>query len=200
MEGHSIFDVFKYRYLCKDGMVRKLKEDDSQIFHAHDKEVTLRMSQLIEQRIEGICKENGFNKSSIDACVTVKVSMRKVPDHIFTYKELKDAIMKADDRVDNTICIDENGNVVVVSGYDYHVFPVSYSKFNALGNFVGPYSKGTAEYIIKDLRSLFFDYLKTGKEARYAEDHDEREVKTIYDETKQLLYEYREGRKKSPCI
>ena len=180
-------------------MVRKLKEDDPQIFYAHEKEVALRMSQLIEQRMEQICEANGFKKSSIDAYVTIKVSMHKVPDHIFTFNELKDVIMMADDRVDNTICIDETGHVVAVSDYDYHVYPVSYSSFGALGNYVGPYSHGTAEYIIKDLRSLFLYYLKTGKEARYMEFDDERDVKTIFSETKQLLESYKSGCEMPPC-
>lgn len=200
VEAHSIFDVFKYRYLCKDGMVRKLKEDDPQIFHAHDKEVALQMSQWIEQRMEQICEAKGFKKSSLNVYVSIKVSMRKVPDHIFTYKELKDAIMKADDRLDNTICIDETGHVVAVSDYDYRVYPVSYSTFGALGNSVGPYSHGTEDYIIKALRSLFFYYLKTGKEARYMEFDDDRDVKTIFSETKQLLEDYKSGREIPPCI
>lgn len=200
VEGHGIFDEFKYRYLCKDGMVRKLKEDDPQIFHAHDKEVALRMSQLIEQRMEQICEAKGFKKSGLDANITIMVSMRKVPEHIFTYKELKDAIMNADDRLDNTICIDETGHVVAVSDFDYHVYPVSYSTFGALGNYVGPYSHGTAEYIIKDLRSLFFYYLKTGRETRYMEFDDERDGKTIFSETKKLLEDYKSGREIPPCI
>lgn len=198
MEGHGFLDLFKYRYLCKDGMVRKREEDDPQIFHAHDKAAALRMSQLMEERMEQICEENGFKKTAFDTYVTINVSMRKVPDHIFTYKELKDAIMKADDRVVNTICIDETGHVVAVSSYDYHVHPVSYSRFGALGNHVGTYSKGTAEYIIKDLRSLFFDYLTTGKEARYKEGYDKRDVKTICDETKKLMEDYKNGKKEAP--
>ena len=200
MEGHSIFEVFKYRYLCKDGKVRKLDTDDLQIFYVHEKDVALRMNKLIEQRMEQICEENGFKKSNIDAYVTYKVSMHKVPDHIFTYKELKDAIMAADDRVNNIICIDETGHVVIVSDCDYHIYPVSYSTFKALGNYVGPYSKGTAEYIIKDLRSLFFDYLKTGKEARYKEGIDVGDIKNIYNETKQLMEDYRMGREIPPCV
>ncbi|MDY4572568.1 MAG: protein kinase [Candidatus Cryptobacteroides sp.] len=199
VEGHSIFNEFKYRYLCKDGKVGELAGDDPQIFHAHDKEVALRMSQLIEQRMEQICEANGFKKSSLDAYVSIKVSMRKVPDHIFTYKELKDAIMNADDRLDNTICIDEKGHVVAVSDYDYHVYPVSYSTFGALGNYVGPYSHGTEDNIIKDLRSLFFYYLKTGRAARNMEFDDDRDVKTIVFETKQLLEDYKSGRKIPPC-
>ena len=198
MEGHSILDIVKYRYLCKDGMVRKLEKGAPQIFHAHDRDVALRMSQLMEQRMEQICEINGFKKSNLDVFISIKVSMRKVPDHIFTYKELKDAIMKADDRVKNTICIDETGHVVVVSDYDYHIYPVSYSTFGAFGNHIGPYSKGTAEYIIKDLRSLFFEYLKTGHEARYKEDVDERDEKTIYDETKKLMEDYMNGSKEAP--
>ena len=199
VEGHSIFDEFKYRYLCKDGKVRKLEEDDPQIFHARYKEGALQMSPLIEQRMEQICEANGFKKSSLDAYVSIKVSMRKVPDHIFTFNELKDAIMNADDRVDNTICIDETGHVVAVSDFDYHVYPVSYSTFGALGNYVGPYSRGTEDYIIKDLRSLFFYYLKTGREARYMEFEDDRDVKTIFSDTKQLLESYKSGREIPPC-
>ena len=108
--------------------------------------------------------------------------------------------MKADDIRDNTICIDEKGHVVAVSDYDYHVYPVSYSTFSAFGNYVGPYSHGTEDYIIKDLRSLFFYYLKTGKDARYMEFDDDRDVKTIFSETKQLLEDYKSGREIPPCI
>lgn len=200
MEGHSIFELFKYRYLCKDGKVRKLDKDDPQIFYAHEKDVALRMNKLIEQRMEQICEENGFKKSNIDAYVTYKVSMHKVPDHIFTYKELKDAIMAADDRVNNIICIDETGHIVVVSDYDYHIYPVSYFTFNALGNYVGPYSNGPTKFIVEDLRFLFLDYLKTGKEARYKEGIDVGDIKNIYNETKQLMEDYRMGREIPPCV
>lgn len=199
MEGHGFLDLFKYRYLCKDGMVRKLEEDDPRIFHAHDRAAALRMSQLMEERMEQICEENGFKKTAFDTYVTINVSMRKVPDHIFTYKELKDAIMKADDRVVNTICIDETGHVVVVNDYNYHIYPVSYTTFGALGNHVGPYCGGPETYIIKDLRSLFFEYLTTGKEARYKDYVDAMDLKTICDETKKLIEDYKNGVKTPPC-
>ena len=198
-EMQSVLDPFKYRYLCNDGKIRKLEEDDPQIFHAHDKNVALRMNQLIEQRMKQICEENGFKNFHLDVSVSNKVYMRKIPDHIFTYKELKYAIMKADDRVDNTICIDEKGHIVVVSGYDYHIYPVSYTTFGALGNHVGPYCGGPEEFIIKDLRYQFFAYLKTGKEARYKDYVDAMDLKTICDETMKLMEDYKNGVKTPPC-
>lgn len=46
---------------------------------------------------------------------------------------------------------------------------------------------------------FFFNYLKTGKEARYIEFDDDKDVKTILSETKQLLEDYKSGRKIPPC-
>ena len=119
--------------------------------------------------------------------VEVHCIMQKKPTHVFTYKELDKAIFAADDRKDNVVCIDEEGYVVVACGVDYHIYPVSYERFGAFNNYVGPYSNGTATYIIKDLRSLFLEYIKTGKEARYTEDSDDRDIKEIIRETKALL-------------
>lgn len=68
----------------------------------------------------------------------------------------------------------------------------------SIKNCVGPYSNGTATYIIKDLRSLFLQYIKTGKEARYTEDSDNRDINDIIRETQMLLNNYKDAAKHRP--
>lgn len=43
--------------------------------------------------------------------------------------------------------------------------------------------------------SLFLEYIKTGKEARYTEDSDDRDIKEIIRETKMLLNNYKDAAK-----
>lgn len=43
--------------------------------------------------------------------------------------------------------------------------------------------------------SLFLEYIKTGKEARYTEDSDNRDIKEIIRETKMLLNNYKNAAK-----
>lgn len=58
---------------------------------------------------------------------------------------------------------------------------------------MGPYSNDVANFIVKDLRSLFLQYIKTSVEARYSEDNDCRDIKEIVKETKTLLESYKNG-------
>ncbi|WP_308393621.1 hypothetical protein [Prevotella sp.] len=43
--------------------------------------------------------------------------------------------------------------------------------------------------------SLFLEYIKTGKDARYTEDSDDRDIKEIIRETKMLLNNYKDAAK-----
>lgn len=182
IEWHSPFEPYKNSYLCKDGKIRKLENDDSQIFFAHDKSMALLMTKQMKQRlIDTFAKD--IENPNFDAYVSVHCMMQDLPEHIFTFNELKQAIYSADDRKDNVVCIDDNGFVVVASDVDYHIYPISYSPFYAYKNNVGPYSNDVATFIVKDLRSLFLQYIKTSVEARHSEDNDCRDIKEIVRET-----------------
>lgn len=191
---HSPFDFYKEEFLCKDGSINKLYRNDNSIFYAYDKNKALLLLEQLNQRISDECTSHGVADTTYPRVwVEVHCIMQKKPIHVFTYKELDKAILAADDRKDNVVCIDEEGYVVVACGVDYHIYPVSYERFGAFKNYVGPYSNGTATYIIKDLRSLFLEYIKTGKEARYTENSDNRDIKEIIRETNALLYGYKNG-------
>lgn len=191
---HSPFEPYKDSYLCKDGKIRKLENDDSQIFFAHDKSMALLITKQMKQRlIDTFAKD--IENPKFDAYVSVHCMMQDLPEHIFTFNELKQAIYSADDRKDNVVCIDDNGFVVVASDVNYHIYPISYSPFYAYKNNVGPYSNDVATFIVKDLRSLFLQYIKTSVEARYSEDNDCRDIKEIIRETKILLENYKKGAK-----
>lgn len=194
IEWHSPFEPYKDNYLCKDGKIRKLENNDSQIFFAHDKSMALQMKKQMKQRLVDTFAKN-IEDPNFDAYVSVHCMMQDLPEHIFTFKELRQAIYSADDRKDNVVCIDDNGFVVVASDVDYHIYPISYSPFYAYKNNVGPYSNDMANFIVKDLRSLFLQYIKTSVEARYSEDNDSRGIKDIIRETKTLLESYKNGAK-----
>lgn len=191
---HSPFEPYKNSYLCKDGKIRKLENNDSQIFFAHDKSMALLMKKQMKQRLVDTFAKN-IEDPKFDAYVSVHCMMQDLPEHIFTFNELKQAIYSADDRKDNVVCIDDNGFVVVASDVDYHIYPISYSPFYAYKNNVGPYSNDVANFIVKDLRSLFLQYIKTSVEARYSEDNDSRDIKEIVRETKTILESYKNGAK-----
>ena len=195
----SPFDFFKDTYLCKDGRIKKSDINDDCIFYAYDKEKAQLLFAQLNQRIAEECKKHGVADDKHQTWVTVHCMMHKMPTHLFTYEELNKAILAADDRKANVVCIDEEGYIVVVSGdRNYHIYPVSYEQFGAFKKYVGRYSNGTAANIVKDLRSLFLHYIETGFEARYSEDCDNRDVKEILRETEILLKEYREGAKALP--
>lgn len=189
----SPFDSYKDFYLCKDGGIKELDINDDNIFFAYDRNKALLLLEQLDKRIAYECTSHSVAESYPQVWVQVHCMMQKMPTHLFTYKELDKAIFAADDRKDNVVCIDEEGHVVVACDVDYRIYPVSYERFGAFKNYVGPYSNGTAEYIAKDLRSLFLEYIKTGKEARYTEDSDNRDIKEIIRETKALLVGYKNG-------
>lgn len=186
---HSPFDFYNDLYLCKDGKIRELDENNDGIFYAYDRKKALLLLERINKRLFDRCNPKVVRDPLFEPWANVHCQIWKTPTHLFTYRELNNAILSADDRKDNVVCIDEDGYIVVSSDEDYHIYPVSYARFGAYKNYVGPYSKDTAKYIVKDLRSLFLQYLKTGIEARYSEDEDGRDIKDIVEETKKLLAE-----------
>lgn len=197
IEWHSPFELYKDNYLCNDGKIRKLENNDNQIFFAHDKSMALLMKKQMKQRLVDTFAKN-IEEPKFDAYVSVHCMMQDLPEHIFTFNELKQAIYSADDRKNNVVCIDDNGFVVIANDVEYHIYPISYSPFYAYKNNVGPYSNDVANFIVKDLRSLFLQYIKTGKEARYTEDSDNRDINDIIRETKILLNNDKDGAKALP--
>jgi serine/threonine protein kinase len=200
-EGHSLFEPYRENYLCKDGFVRKLESNDNSIFLSHDREIAISLKDKFTRRLGEYCGAGVQGISPIDGFIDVEVRMAKIPEHLFSYGDIKQAIIGADDRIDNTLCIDENGHPVCVTPTLAHFYPVSYSKFPQLENFVGKYSGGSiTDYIIKDMRSLWLEYLETGYESRYSEDYDPRDIKEILRLSKALLEDYRKGIKTPPLF
>ena len=127
--------------------------------------------------------------------------MTNVPNHIFTYQELKEAIIQADDRVQNTACIDDKGYVTLVPPELSQFYPVSYKMFPELHNYVGPYSKGIiTDEIIKDMSILWLRYLETGIESRYSGEDDDRNLKDIMTAIKNLINDYNNKTKPVPIL
>ena len=86
------------------------------------------------------------------------------PTHIFTKNEIKELMRNADDRLGNTLVIDEFGFAHVIPGnFDKHSYPVSQETWGSRNNYVGKYSKlldlnESYEYMLKG----WLNYLEKG--------------------------------------
>lgn len=196
----------KKLFLCKDGKIQELGPDDKSIFYAHDKKIAQNIVNDIERKFEQYKNESDLEN---DVYVETEIRMAKIPDHIFNYKELEKVLTDGDDRIDNTLCIDENGHLVLVSPDMRRFYPVSYEPFYAYKNYVGPYinKDGNRQnynmFILKNMMILWLEYLKTGNEARYSDGEfggDNREVNNIKDEIKRLINDYNTGKKVAPIL
>lgn len=164
MESRGLFDDFSMDYfLCKDGLVKKVKYDSDEIYYVYGRENAINLKKRLHQRLEEYSNANGQEYDTLDAYFYPYLFLVEVPKHIFNYKELKDAVMAADDRHDNYVVINESGYVEVVED-DYEFYPVRSGILTSYNGHVGKYSNGIfAKEFIKTFLALWLTYLETKK-------------------------------------
>lgn len=167
----SLFEPFSEYYLCTDGRVRLLNDPESpDIFVSHD----MQCAKDLQDALNGILKTFVESKqqvySEIQGHFTVEMEMDKYPARTFNYRELKESILSADDRMDNYIVVNAEGYIVVVGADEYNFYPVRSSFYSAGNNYVGPYSKGIlADTLIDDFLGHWLMYLEGGRAIRQQE-------------------------------
>lgn len=104
---------------------------------------------------------NGLERISFNI---VFLRSRK-PRHLFTKEELVTKMKNADDRINNRLVINGDGELLIIPGEeDTLVYPVSHEMYLARNNYVGKYSPNThIEDVYYYLREAWLSYLKTGK-------------------------------------
>lgn len=129
-------------YLCKDGKIRNTSWKDDQVLKLHDRCITNSLIEEVETAINNAYHSAGFENKGFQSTVC-KMTMRRTgkPTHLFTQKEIKVLMKNADDRLNNTLVIDEFGHAQVIPGYfDKHTYPVSQETWCSRNNYVGKYS------------------------------------------------------------
>ena len=129
-------------FLCKDGKMRNTCWKDNQVLKLHDRSVTNSLIEKIETAINDAYHSAGFENEGFQSTVC-KMTMRRTgkPTHLFTKEEIKELMKNADDRLGNTLVIDEFGLAQVIPEYfDKHTYPVSQETWCSRNNYVGKYS------------------------------------------------------------
>lgn len=115
---------------------------DNQVLKLHDRSVTNSLIEKIETAINDAYHSAGFENEGFQSTVC-KMTMRRTgkPTHLFTKEEIKELMKNADDRLGNTLVIDEFGLAQVIPEYfDKHTYPVSQETWCSRNNYVGKYS------------------------------------------------------------
>ncbi len=154
-------------FLCKDGYIRYLKEGDNNIFLIYNREEALNLYFELRDELKKLCFAN--DEDIIPACFNVDLIRLGKPNHLFSESEIKDLMKNADDRVNNTLVIDEEGNARIVQQLDEaNFYPVKYETWVAGNLYVGKYSAlGTADIAYRYCLNKWLEYLSTNCRANY---------------------------------
>ena len=143
--------------------MKKVKNDSEEIYYIYGRENAINLNKRLRKRLEEYSIAHGQEYKTLDAYFYPYLFLVEIPKHIFNYKELKDAVMAADDRHDNYVVINESGYVEVVED-DYEFYPVRSGILTSYNGHVGKYSNGIfAKEITKTFLALWLTYLETKK-------------------------------------
>ncbi|MEI0581464.1 protein kinase domain-containing protein [Brachyspira pilosicoli] len=135
-----------YPYICKNGYIKALKKDeieDNVYFFYGDRKKAIELKYKLNDFIKDECKKNNLiTKDNYYSYFSIKIKKCGIPTHLFTKEEIKDQIISADDRKENTIVIDEDGFFKVIDDItNKKSYPVAMRENFLAGNmYVGKYA------------------------------------------------------------
>ena len=159
-------------FLCNDGYLRELDFKSSDIFEATDRNAAISISKCLEEKIDEFC--DGKVMTLEQPYFTVDILKVENPKYLFTKEDIKKLMVAADDRVDNTLVIDEDGYAhILTNRAEAKCYPVINETWCERRKYVGKYSS------LSDLQpsyhyslGKFKDYLIKGI-GQPKEDYDE---------------------------
>lgn len=173
-------------YLCKDGFIRLLSKDDKQIFSIYERNTAKKLRDKLNEKLHELCKfEDDFLKPSFK----INLFREGKPKHLFTKQEIKKLMKEADDRVNNTLVIDENGYAQLVQDIDIaKLYPVRYETWCSGNIYVGKYSTlSDIDNAYKYSLLKWLEYLKIGEKSFYEDGvYSSKSSKDIIEEIKKF--------------
>lgn len=159
-DGSIISD--KSLYLCKDGHIKSVKTDDESIYKATDRNTAIYICNKLREMLKLYCGDETDVFS--EPYFSVVIYRNGDPDHLFTRHEIEDLMRNADDRRNNTLVINENGEAQMVQEQGTaDFFPVINETWCAGNNYVGRYSElGDLERTYRYCLGKWLDYLQEG--------------------------------------
>ena len=151
--------------LCIDKLLHPqnaLSEPNSVLFWSDCHEAQI-AAQKYSEDIRTHLSEKGLALDPSDLYFQVEIKMVAPPKKIFEMEELKSCILNADDRKNNTLVINADGSINIISGYcPKQVYPVALETWCAGNKYVGKYSalpSKEIEYIYKLALDGWYHYL-----------------------------------------
>ncbi len=156
-KGLRMIDLLQaYYILLKEGSFRMVKRGnvllDNTILVAFTKNEADKIKEFVSKQIN----------------YTVDIILHRVakPSHLFTEEEIKDEMIKADDRKYNTLVIDEDGYAKVVEGRNQGQFyPASSDPWSPGNVYVGKYRQVWTDLhlLYEDILVAWYEHLKDGE-------------------------------------
>lgn len=151
--------------LCIDKLLHPqnaLSEPNSVLFWSDCHEAQI-AAQKYSEDIRTHLSEKGLALDPSDLYFQVEIKMVAPPKKIFEMEELESCILNADDRKNNTLVINADGSINIISGYcPKQVYPVALETWCAGNKYVGKYSAMPSkeiEYIYKLALEGWYHYL-----------------------------------------
>lgn len=151
--------------LCIDKLLHPqnaLSEPNSVLFWSDCHEAQI-AAQKYSEDIRTHLSEKGLALDPSDLYFQVEIKMVAPPKKIFEMEELESCILNADDRKNNTLIINADGSINIISGYcPKQVYPVALETWCAGNKYVGKYSalpSKEIEYIYKLALEGWYHYL-----------------------------------------
>lgn len=161
-------DLFSTKddYLCKDGSVRTLGENDlSEALELTSREDVIELVTKINNVVKTDCVAKGYDGDSAFISFSYDMIRGCKPVHLFSLEEIKTLMRNADDNKNNTLVIDEEGYAHIVNNdREELLYPVSQGTWCAGNGYVGKDSSlSDAEPSYRLCLELWLAYLQTGK-------------------------------------
>lgn len=129
--------------LCIDKLLHTqnaLSEPNEVLFWSNYQEAQIAAKKYSEE-FRADLSGKGLILDSTDLYFQVEIKMTAPPQKIFGIEELKACILNADDRKNNTLVINADGSIAIISGYcPKQVYPVALETWCAGNRYVGKYS------------------------------------------------------------
>lgn len=165
----------KYVVLCEDGFF-KYNPDKKEIYYLNNREQVLELrDKLYKCIVENFCglDYDAFAKNIFG--IRIHFTRNGSPEHLFTKDEILNVLRNGDDRVSNTLVIDEGGYARLIQGNSEvaHTYPVAFESWDAGNVYVGKYAD------LSDVDNYYLNALRCWK--NYLENDEYGCVNVFFD-------------------
>lgn len=189
--GGSMFEIIRNQdqiyFLCSDGKIRRNPPEED-IYYIHDRNSVRQIKSLCEKRISDLCLNAGFD--ALDLYEThFKVYLKQCgrPSHLFTKDEIETLMRTADDRKQNMLVIDEDGNAKIIQDITLgFLYPVRHEAWESRNNYVGKYSDlSTLDDTYLQSLQGWLGYLESGRRQYMDYTHSEQNIDYLIEKIRQ---------------